>query len=75
MIKFNLVKVKAQQKGKRLTGDVIKSPRKLFFPLVTWRHHETRFSNGIFPCYRRCRFGWLQMAWPWRQKRSGWCCC
>ncbi|CAH1522659.1 hypothetical protein THZG08_190123 [Vibrio owensii] len=51
MIKFNLVKVKAQQKGKRLTDDVIKSPRKLFFPLVTWRHHETRFSNGIFPCY------------------------
>ncbi|APP06398.1 hypothetical protein THOG11_80076 [Vibrio harveyi] len=51
LIKFNLVKVKAQQKGKRLTYDVIESPRKFFFPLVTWRHHETRFSNGIFPCY------------------------
>ena len=34
LIKFNLVKVKAQQKGKRLTDDVIKSPRKLFFPLL-----------------------------------------
>ncbi|CAI2320403.1 hypothetical protein D046_5414 [Vibrio parahaemolyticus V-223/04] len=31
MIKFNLVKVKAQQKGKRLTAVVIESPRKFLF--------------------------------------------